>query len=59
MANFSEYTRADLANVLGKGKPGIGVLLDALQSTLDFELAFAARFDTPVSSLVLLAITTS
>ncbi|WWD17223.1 hypothetical protein CI109_101661 [Kwoniella shandongensis] len=45
--NFSEYTRGDLANVLGKATPGISVLLDALQATLDFESAFAKRFEMP------------
>ena len=50
VASFSEYTRADLANVLGKATPSVGVLLDALQSTLDFEGAFAKRFEMPVSA---------
>ena len=49
VANFSEYTRADLSNVLGKDKPNVGVLLDALQSTLDFEAALSTRFQMPVS----------
>jgi hypothetical protein len=49
VASFAEYTRADLANVLGKGMPNVATLLEALQSTLDFEAAFAKRFDKPVS----------
>lgn len=49
VASFSEYTRADLSNVLGKNSPNIAVLLDALQNTLDFELSFAKRFEMPVS----------
>lgn len=49
VANFSEYTRADLANVLGKGTPNVALLLEALQSTLDFEDFFAKRFGIPVS----------
>jgi hypothetical protein len=48
VASFAEYTRADLANVLGKGTPSVSVLMDALQSTLDFEAFFAKRFDMPV-----------
>ncbi|KAK1924299.1 Vps53-like protein [Papiliotrema laurentii] len=47
VASFAEYTRADLANVLGKGTPSVSVLMDALQSTLDFEAFFAKRFDMP------------
>ena len=50
VASFSEYTRADLSNVLGKGTPAVSVLLDALQSTLDFEASFVKRFDQPVRS---------
>jgi hypothetical protein len=34
--------------VLGKVKPNVNMLLDALQSTLDFEAAFAKRFDKSV-----------
>lgn len=49
VANFSEYTRGDLANVLGKGTPNVNTLLEALQSTLDFEAGFAKRFERPVS----------
>lgn len=49
VASFAEYTRGDLVNVLGKAKPNVSVLLDALQSTLDFETVFAKRFDMPVS----------
>jgi len=48
VASFSEYTRADLANVLGKATPNVSVLLDALQPTLDFEAFFAKRFDRSV-----------
>ncbi|OCF33058.1 vacuolar-sorting protein 53 long isoform [Kwoniella heveanensis BCC8398] len=47
VANFSEYTRGDLANVLGKGTPAVNILLDALQATLDFEATYARRFDMP------------
>ncbi|EIW70404.1 hypothetical protein TREMEDRAFT_68035 [Tremella mesenterica DSM 1558] len=50
VANFAEYTRGDLANVLGKTTPNVNALLEALQSTLDFEAAFANRFDRPVRS---------
>ena len=50
VANFAEYTRADLLNVLGKQTPQIGFLLEALQATLDFEGAMAKRFEKPVSS---------
>ena len=49
VANFSEYTRADLANVLGKATPQVNTLLEALQSTLDFEAAISKRFGIPVS----------
>lgn len=51
VASFSEYTRGDLANVLGKAKPNVNALLDALQATLDFEIVFAKRFDMPVSMI--------
>jgi hypothetical protein len=51
VTSFAEYTRADLANVLGKGTPGVSVLLEALQSTLDFEAAFAKRFHQQVGYL--------
>lgn len=47
--NFAEYTRADLANVLGKQQPGVSSLLEALQSTLDFEFAMSKRFEISVS----------
>ncbi|ORY20639.1 Vps53-like protein [Naematelia encephala] len=47
VANFSEYTRADLANLLGKATPNVGVLLEALQATKDFEIVFAKRFERP------------
>ncbi|GFZ43857.1 hypothetical protein JCM24511_01577 [Saitozyma sp. JCM 24511] len=47
VASFAEYTRADLANVLGKGQPNVATLLEALQATLDFEAAFAKRFEKP------------
>ncbi|WRT66449.1 uncharacterized protein IL334_003407 [Kwoniella shivajii] len=47
VSNFAEYTRSDLANVLGKSTPAVNVLLDALQATLDFEAGFARRFDMP------------
>lgn len=47
--NFAEYTRTDLANVLGKQPPSVGSLLEALQSTLDFESAMSKRFEMPVS----------
>ncbi|CAD6583797.1 MAG: Vacuolar protein sorting-associated protein 53 [Tremellales sp. Tagirdzhanova-0007] len=45
VASFAEYTRGDLANVLGKAVPNVNAVLEALQSTLDFENAFAKRFD--------------
>lgn len=48
VASFAEYTRGDLANVLGKATPNVTTLLDALQSTLDFEAAFIKRFDKQV-----------
>ncbi|WVQ99621.1 hypothetical protein IAU59_006758 [Kwoniella sp. CBS 9459] len=51
VANFSEYTRGDLANVLGKGTPAVNVLLDALQATLDFEATYARRFDIPFEDI--------
>ncbi|WVF71249.1 hypothetical protein IAT40_006051 [Kwoniella sp. CBS 6097] len=51
VANFSEYTRGDLANVLGKGTPAVNVLLDALQATLDFEATYARRFDMPFEDI--------
>ncbi|KAK8864473.1 hypothetical protein IAR55_001723 [Kwoniella newhampshirensis] len=47
VVNFSEYTRGDLANVLGKATPVVSVLLDALQATLDFEAACSKRFEMP------------
>lgn len=46
---FADYTKTDLGNVLGKGVPGVNVLLEALQGTLDFELAMSKRLDLPVS----------
>jgi antitoxin component HigA of HigAB toxin-antitoxin module len=49
VASFAEQTRVDLANVLGRGVPDVNILLDALQATLDFEAAFARRFNMPVS----------
>lgn len=49
VAGFAEQTRVDLANVLGKQVPQVGVLLDALQATLDFEGVLARRFNKPVS----------
>lgn len=51
IALFAEYTRTDLENVLGKGVPGVNVLLEALQGTLDFESAMSKRLDLPVSHL--------
>lgn len=49
VASFAQQTRVDLANVLGRATPDVNVLLDALQATLDFEAAFARRFNMPVS----------
>lgn len=49
VALFADYTRTDLENVLGKGVPGVTVLLEALQATLDFETAMSKRLDMPVS----------
>lgn len=49
VSSFAEYTRADLANVLGKQTPQVGVLFDALQATKDFESSLERRFDMPVS----------
>ncbi|WWC70074.1 uncharacterized protein I206_104020 [Kwoniella pini CBS 10737] len=51
VSNFSEYTRSDLANVLGKSTPAVNVLLDALQATLDFESGFARRFEMPFDEI--------
>jgi hypothetical protein len=51
VASFAEYTRVDLSNVLGKSVPAVSTLLDALQSTVDFETGFANRFEMPVSNL--------
>ncbi|WVW84018.1 hypothetical protein I302_106045 [Kwoniella bestiolae CBS 10118] len=51
VSNFAEYTRSDLANVLGKSTPAVNVLLDALQATLDFEAGFARRFDMPFEDI--------
>jgi len=48
VASFAEYTRTDLGNVLGKSTPAVSTLLDALQSTVDFETGFAKRFEMPV-----------
>ena len=53
VAGFAEYTRADLANVLGKSPPAVNVLLEALQSTLDFEQSFSRRFEMPVSHKII------
>ncbi|KLT40600.1 hypothetical protein CC85DRAFT_287322 [Cutaneotrichosporon oleaginosum] len=47
VASFAEQTRVDLANVLGRGVGDVNVFLDALQATLDFEAAFARRFNIP------------
>ena len=52
VASFAEYTRGDLANVLGKAVPNVNAVLEALQSTLDFENAFAKRFDRSVRQLM-------
>lgn len=49
VANFSECTRSDLANVLAKQTPAVSVLLDALQGTLDFESGMSRKFGMPVS----------
>ncbi|WVQ67566.1 uncharacterized protein L199_005767 [Kwoniella botswanensis] len=51
VSNFAEYTRSDLANVLGKSTPAVNILLDALQATLDFEAGFARRFDMPFEDI--------
>ncbi|RXK37067.1 vacuolar-sorting protein 53 long isoform [Tremella mesenterica] len=53
VANFAEYTRGDLANVLGKTTPNVNALLEALQSTLDFEATFAKRFDRPFQEVTI------
>jgi hypothetical protein len=37
-----------LLNLLGKQTPQIGLLLEALQATLDFEGAMEKRFEMPV-----------
>lgn len=50
--DFAEYTKADLVNVLGKQPPGVNSLLEALQSTLDFESTMSRRFDVPVSKKI-------
>lgn len=50
VASFSDYTRTDLVNVLGKGVPNVTALLDALQATKDFEAVFAKHFEIPVST---------
>ncbi|WWC89216.1 uncharacterized protein L201_004134 [Kwoniella dendrophila CBS 6074] len=51
VSNFAEYTRSDLANVLGKSTPVVNVLLDALQATLDFEAGFSRRFEMPFEDI--------
>ncbi|WOO80628.1 Vacuolar protein sorting-associated protein 53 [Vanrija pseudolonga] len=51
VAGFAEQTRVDLANVLGKQVPQVGVLLDALQATLDFEGVLARRFNKPFEDI--------
>lgn len=51
VSSFAEYTRADLANVLGKQTPQVGVLFDALQATKDFESSLERRFSMPVSRI--------
>ncbi|TXT07188.1 hypothetical protein VHUM_03358 [Vanrija humicola] len=51
VAGFAEQTRIDLANVLGKQVPQVGVLLDALQATLDFEGVLSRRFNKPFEDI--------
>lgn len=48
ISSFADYTRGDLANVLGKGTPNVNVLLEGLQATLDFEAVISKRFEMPV-----------
>lgn len=59
VASFAEQTRVDLANVLGKAVPNVGVLLDALQATLDFEGAFSRRFAMPFEDVTVNSISPS
>jgi len=59
VASFSEQTRVDLANVLGRAAPNVNVLLDALQATLDFEAAFSRRFNMPFEDVTVNTISPS
>lgn len=52
IGSFSEYTRTDLGNVLGKGVPTVNVLLEALQGTLDFEGVMEKRLETDFEEIV-------
>ena len=52
VGSFSEYTRTDLGNVLGKGVPTVNVLLEALQGTLDFEIVMEKRLEMNFEDVV-------
>jgi hypothetical protein len=52
ISSFSEYTRTDLGNVLGKAVPTVTTLLEALQGTLDFEGAMSKRLEIPFEDIV-------
>jgi hypothetical protein len=52
IGSFSEYTRTDLGNVLGKGVPTVNVLLEALQGTLDFEGVMEKRLEMGFEDIV-------
>jgi hypothetical protein len=52
VGSFSEYTRTDLGNVLGKGVPTVNVLLEALQGTLDFEGVMEKRLEMGFEEIV-------
>ncbi|KIR67392.1 vacuolar-sorting protein 53 long isoform [Cryptococcus bacillisporus CA1873] len=56
VANFSECTRSDLANVLAKQTPAVSVLLDALQGTLDFESGMSRKFGMPFEEVASLSL---
>ncbi|AAW40845.2 hypothetical protein CNBA3220 [Cryptococcus deneoformans B-3501A] len=56
VANFSECTRSDLANVLAKQTPAVNVLLDALQGTLDFEGGMSRKFGMPFEEVISLSL---
>jgi len=52
IGQFSEYTRTDLGNVLGKGVPTVNTLLEALQGTLDFEGVMEKRLEIDFEDIV-------